>query len=436
VIEGNRTRLEAVMGPLANVKKGMVLGPEVILGKTHNGKLYTCLRTFYLDRGTSHTSSGPVKVAKLDLMNLLRGRYYSKEKDVRFKEGAWRYSNLHLWMYDSNPIGFEHQADESVIVSSKRGERGALWNADVGSGIAIANDFTFTSLQSTDPASVEFTHQDGVRIRSIKAISFRRFISVERWFRSLLNTLADCQLEIVEELFRADQDASSEVVSVARHWAGDFAKRENPHRGLEPVSFSAIGDFSKIVRKWFEEQDRLGRIVNLYLYGKHNVYLDSTNQFLGVLQALEAFHRTYHLGVYMPEGEYKKTIRKALLKAIPPTTPPSLKDRLTSAIRFGYEVSLLRRLDQLTESLPKDAVFDKVRDKAFRVRTKDTRNTMTHQISKPHNPPMTGADLYSATLRWREVLLALILQRLELPEAAIVTAVKRLKGREGTFVPL
>lgn len=392
VIEGDETRLEAVMGPLADVAAGTLHGPEVILGRTQKGKVYTCLHTFYTNHSMSHTTSGPLNAVTLSVRNLLRGQHFNKANDVLFKEGEWRYSNLHLWMYDAHPIGFEDQPGGKVTVSSKRGKRGALWDADVGSGITIANDFTFTSSQKTNPATVEFMHLDGVRMRSTKALPFKEFFPLERRFRSLVNLLADCQLEIVDEIFRRDPHAFGEVASVARHWAGGFAKRDDPSRGLEPVSFSGIPDFSKTVKKWFEEHQRLERIANLYLHGKHNVYLDTMNQFLGVLQALESFHRTYHPGVYMPEDDYKKTVRKALLDAIPSTTPPSLKDRLTSAIRFGYELSLLRRLEELTDLLPKDSVFDEVRDKKFRMKTKDTRNTMTHQISDPDNPPMYGAN--------------------------------------------
>ena len=258
---------------------------------------------------------------------------------------------------------------------------------------------------------------------------------MERQFRALVNLLADCQLEVVDEIFRKGPAESGEHVSVGRRWAGGFVDREDPRIGFEPISFSSIPDFSAVISKWFSEYPRLSSTANLYLFGKHNSYLDSDNAFLGVMQALEAFHRTFHPGAFMPEELYKLEIRKSLFDAIPAATPEGLKDRLKSSIKYGYEFSLLRRLEELTDVLPKDCVFDTVRDKKFRVRSKDTRNSITHQIPNPEHPPMNDGELYSATLRWREVLFALILQRLNIPDILIVKAVKCLKRSEGTYIP-
>lgn len=436
VIEGNDARLEAVIGPLADVAPDVFLAPEVIVGRTYKGGAYTCFNGYYGVRSTSHTGSGVHKEATIHADNLLKGQHFRSPKDAKFKEAVWRYSNLHLWMYDAPPIGLNDDQEDIKVVTSKRGKRGGLWDADIGDGINVANDYTFSYQWKTNPSALNFLHLDGVRIRSIKARPFTEFFPLERRFRALVNLLADCQFEIVQEIFRIAPNGFGEVQSIGRRWAGGFTKREDPRRGVEPVSFSTMTDFSKIVSKWFEEDEKLGTIANLYLFGKQNIYLDSANQFLGVMQAIESFHRTFLPGTFMAEKDYSSKVAPAIYSAIPATLASDFSDRLKAAVKFGYEYSLARRLNEIVALLPAVSVFDKVKEKKFRTRSKDTRNTFTHQINDAAHPPMEGGELYSATLRWREVLLALILQRLELPEATIITAVKRLQAREGTYVTL
>jgi hypothetical protein len=435
VVDQDGMRLESVVGPLADVSDSVLHGPEVILGRTQKSGLWTCFGSFYRRKVTTHASGGVIQFATLEVFNLWEGQHFKKPKDAVFQEGTWRYSNLHFWMHEARPFTLDDKTAEEFVVRSLR-KRGALWDANVGKGITVSNDFTFSYSWKSDPSAVNFLHFDGVRIRSSKPMAFRELQKLERRFRSLVNLLADCQLETVEEQFRSKPSGMGCAKPILGDRGKRFARRDDPKDGREAVAFSAIPNFSKTVELWFAEHEKLEPIANLYLYGKHNEYLDDANQFLGVLQALERFHRTFHPSVYMPEEEYKKTIRKALFDAMPATTPPSLKDRLRSAIRFGYELSLRKRLDELADLLPKNRVFDAVRDEKFRVRTKDTRNTMVHQIANPDHPPMSGGALYEATLRWREALLALILQRLGLPEAIIVKAVERLVTRGGVFVPV
>jgi hypothetical protein len=219
-----------------------------------------------------------------------------------------------------------------------------------------------------------------------------------------------------------------------RHRAGSFAMRDDPKRGVAPVPYSSVANFGAIVESWFGQYDALEPIVNLYLFGKHNKHLDIGNTFLGIMQALEAFHRTFHSGFFMAKSEYDEKIRPVLNSAIPEFVKGDFRQRIKSAIEFGFEFSLRRRLRELAESLPTTDFFERVRNPEFRNRSVDTRNAMTHQIPDPAFQPMDGPELYTAIQIWREVLFALVLAKIGVTEESIISAVGRLQGRRGTAV--
>jgi hypothetical protein len=205
---------------------------------------------------------------------------------------------------------------------------------------------------------------------------------------------------------------------------------------MMPVPFSSLNNFAEILQRWFASYDRLGPVVNLYLHGKQNAFLDAGNTFLGVIQALEAYHRSFRGDAFMPRAEYDAAVRPLLNAAIPAAITGQFRQRLQSAIEFGFEFSLRRRLRELVDILPVSPVFAEATQADFRNRTVDTRNTMTHQIPHPAFPPMAGAELYNAVLTWREVLYALILLQLGISAEAIVRAVERLQLTRGTYIAL
>jgi hypothetical protein len=432
LVDDEGARLESVVGPLANVNIAdpqiFHSGPPVLNGLTHAGVTYTLFRNFY-----SGFRKSVDTVATLDVVHLLRGRHFENQAAATFREGVFQYSNLHLWLFELDPLKVEPVPGQqrTFKVSHIRSD---LWRADLGDGFVLRNTYSFQRGSSVNPASATFSHTDGIYLTAETERAYTDFLPCEYRFRALVNLLGNCQLEVCSEVFRLDP--GSDVQLIGRHSCGGFTRRDDPRRNQTPVRFASLENFSAVVEGWFAEYSRLKPIVDLYFFGKHNRTLDTGTVFLGVIQALEAYHRTYCPGAFMAQAEYNAKVRPLLDAAIPDGLDGPFRQRLRSAIQYGFEFSLRRRLSELVASLPESDVFATVRQSEFRNRTVDTRNTMTHQIAAPEFPPLQGAELYAAVQRWREVLFALILARIGVGGTVVLAAVERLRRSAGTFVTL
>ncbi len=96
------------------------------------------------------------------------------------------------------------------------------------------------------------------------------------------------------------------------------------------------------------------------------------------MQALEGLHRALYKGKYMDESEYTN-VKSELTAAIPNNVKPDHKEALKSRIKYGNQISLRKRLDELISILSLNS-----RNSLFGIgngipRTWiDTRNYYTH----------------------------------------------------------
>lgn len=142
--------------------------------------------------------------------------------------------------------------------------------------------------------------------------------------------------------------------------------------------FSDIADDpAPYFTRWLQEADRLKMIRSLYfsaVYGQDFVQ----GRFLALTQALEAFHRRYRGGKYMPEAEFASIVAPPLYAAIPKGLDSSHVQSLKNRIKYGYEHSLRKRLaDLFTEhSLALEVVMPDAHRLLPRIVAQ--RNTFTH----------------------------------------------------------
>jgi hypothetical protein len=251
-----------------------------------------------------------------------------------------------------------------------------------------------------------------------------------------VNLLGDCQLELAEIKFNAiEVGGPGNVECFDERMTRGFAQREDARRGSMPVPFSEIANqFDGILQRWFELYEQLGPVVALYLFGKHNRYLVQENIFIGLMQALERFHRSFYGGSFIPQAEYDATVRPLLDAAIPPLVQEDFRQRLRSAIQYGYEFSLRRRLRELVAGLPNTGTFAEAKSNALLGASVDTRNALAHQLHGADVSLLTGPAMYNAINIWRETLFALVLDRLGIQPTIIDLAVRRLQASRGTLI--
>ena len=145
-------------------------------------------------------------------------------------------------------------------------------------------------------------------------------------------------------------------------------------------------------------------------------------EFLLLMQALEGFHRAVADGTYMPPDDYE-TVRHALTTAIPAAVESSHRDALKSRIKYGNELSLRKRIDDLAGRLDaslRTRIFGGTG--AVPQKWIATRNYYTHWDEASRDDALDTPDMYYASVRLRHFLRVLYLDFVGIPQASITKA--------------
>jgi hypothetical protein len=198
----------------------------------------------------------------------------------------------------------------------------------------------------------------------------------------------------------------------------DHCTFTNPSQFFMPRDKMAT-DFSEVVIKWFDLYEKIKSPINLAISIFISKGLWTHVEFLSLMQALEGFHRALFSGTYMPDAEYKRH-QTELEKAIPKEFTPDHRNSMKARLRYGNEISLAKRLNDLSELLSireRKILFGKDGD-IPRVWI-DTRNYYTHWSDELRSKILDDRDLYFANARLRSFLRVLYLAQTGIPSSAI-----------------
>lgn len=198
-----------------------------------------------------------------------------------------------------------------------------------------------------------------------------------------------------------------------------YCKYANPHEFFMPRADMG-SDLDGVVARWFEIAPKVHMPSRLAMSIMASEKLWLHIEFLSLMQALEGFHRGLLDGNYMDSPDYE-AIKTSLEAAIPKSLANDHKDALRSRIKYGNEVSLRKRLDQLA-----DRLSGPIREMIFGVDRKiphqwiETRNYYTHWDQALRSDVLDGQEMYYANVRMRHFLRALYLDLLGIGPGAIL----------------
>jgi ApeA-like protein/HEPN superfamily Apea-like protein len=192
-----------------------------------------------------------------------------------------------------------------------------------------------------------------------------------------------------------------------------------PHEILVPLS-AVSTTLSDIADAWFKNDEKLEEPISLLLSAVYEHALSSHVRLLLLCQSLESFHRNIFGGCYLTQESYEP-IKEVLTGAIPGAIPTSLKDSLKSRIRYGYQFSVLKRLNEL-HSLLQDSQLRKIGIEVatFTQQVKDARNYYTHWDPAGATNIAKGAALANLVSKLSAVSRIILLKHLSVdPELVI-----------------
>jgi hypothetical protein len=370
--------------------------------------------------------------ASFDVDLILQGRHFADINQIRFQRFECDYSNLHFWLGDRGSISIQHvPRDPGTVPVRDRDivtlDHLPLWDITY-QGARIRYRNSSASQRNAIEGTVEFCTREGLRIEFPDAAPLSEFYRLERAVRCFIDVLSNAQIQ--RSKLAAGPYGEVEIFHRSRTGRNG---RQDPNRHYLPVEYGQVqADINSYLERWMAMYSTIESCLNLFFLGLHDQDINIENVFLGIMGALEAFHRSFFPGTFVDQNEYDSTIFTALQGAIPLGLDGGFRQSLTNKIRWGNEKSLRARLKALIRTLPRTTTFHEYREESFIERSVLTRNNFTHVVTSADNT-YNSLELYRAVQRWQEVMRALLMVRLQLPESVIDGAIQSIQECRGDF---
>lgn len=323
------------------------------------------------------------------------GIHFPDANAVKLREIAVRFTHLDNWFdqipfaveYPSITSGLKNSAD--VILSYKKADdQEAIVN-----GYMIS--FAASGPETRQPSMSEFVISQKAWVR-IKSTTNERglddFLTIMRRIQDFL-TLGvgepvypienECYCEANKKTLKDGKEYYPPVQIVYnRPWE---IKPPIPIHPLNMMfTLRSINDrLETHMNNWFAKAEELKPVLNLYFSILYKSHLYFEFKFLGLVQAIESYHRRVYGGKYLPDEKFLTEVYPKLVQAIPPNLDAGFKQSLKKGkLCYANEFSLRKRLQELTRHLgrylPLRYLTISAERQSFVEKVCDTRNYLTH----------------------------------------------------------
>jgi len=415
----------------------------IICGETRAGDDCTLLEAHELSHSVSyHQVKSPSQISKLRATYCLVGHHFHDPSSLKFSSAAVEYSNLTAWM-GRRPFARTHPRSENDLRHSLTFTQPPNIRISVKK-LGFVQTFGCW-FESGGESSQErgMRYGESVIFRPRRKQEFAWFVERMLQFRNLLCLLMveptkyeRINLQFGKHLHPDPRIMIKDCVSLLFRQPWSEVKVRPLDSFFIPLDHSTIKrEFPIILANWYERYGELTPVMDLFFLPIYNQSLNVEFQFLGLLQALEAFHRFTLPGSYLSVDEYKST-REYLVSQIPSGLTRDHKAALTSKIQYGYEFSFRKKLSRLVGVITKDTMRKITGGEdpdGFIGRVVVTRNYLTHYDQSLKDSAMSPVEMIRANHSLRIFLTLLILREIRVPADL---ALKRLTERGHLKLPI
>jgi len=234
------------------------------------------------------------------------------------------------------------------------------WNSSVNEFSSISVDISaWLSFEPGEPREINW------------------YLEQQERFLTMVSFLSGCSM--FADAIHARLDDSKNRVDILLNMRGVDVSEErgSPHNFFlsHPVISVPLETYCN---KWFDLAPQADKPISLArsVMASEGVWLHM--EFLSLMQALEGLHRALFDGNYMEDNQYE-SVKKVMSESIPKTVTRDHHAALKSRIRYGNQISLRKRLNELAKKLSSQVRFHIFgNDGKVPSSWIDTRNYYTH----------------------------------------------------------
>jgi hypothetical protein len=415
-----KTILLEVLGTLVDgIPRILAPGVEVkcVLGVTANGKKLTLHNCVYKPVAWSMTGPGSSMV---QAQHLLIGGHYPADVDLHFRSMQVEFANLEEWIFHGpfkDPVCTTHNDGSSSTISEFVMRRPETF--DVG---PIEATISIGSTLSHFGGGYRQQIRRHITWLGVEPRSERHWQYYDEKIRLLQNLLTLLMGGATFPL-RVTLNGTTSHEEIKFFFHSPFGKVTEPVLPVRLLTLfpSIESRFGTVLTQWFNKQEMLESVCELFFGITYNDFLYMRFRFLGLVQALETYCRSVQPGQYLDEEKWEP-IAEAMLAAIPKgsLSDDHLNSLRSGRLKYGYQYSLRKQLQHLFKSLEPETV-KMVSDKPFEF-CEDvvaTRNYYTHYTSELELKAFPEVDLYWVCERLRVLLTIVLFREIGLEESLV-----------------
>ncbi len=180
---------------------------------------------------------------------------------------------------------------------------------------------------------------------------------------------------------------------------------------------------SEIFERWLSDVDELHSVYGLFSSYLYHQSIPIDFGLLSLMQALESFHRATKPGNYLDKEDYSQKYGAVLIAALPDDTPSDLRAALKSRIKYGYQYSLRKRLNEIFDDIGSLKSLVSSNHKEFVNKVVDCRNYLTHHDEDERPSDFDTKNMVHACQSLRILLTIVLLRNLGINEDTIKTVI-------------
>jgi len=359
------------------------INPEFILGESDEGKQITLFNC------SEYTCSPNDSYYHIDTVFI--GAHFKEENKINFVNVFVEYQYLNNWFIKNSTLDIKHYKNEKTKFSHAPQKSKKVNVVRNNLNLQLQIKTMLTGKASFGAGSI-FNYKDQVIVQikqnSKKVINFRDI-------RGIILLLQDLFSLIIQSTsypimisgvcnFKENRLLNPEIFVYFPLRGEPNMEKEFDYRSTLFFYREAEDSLKGMLKKWFENEERLKPVYNLYLSSLYNYDMYLEYKFLSLVQAIEAFHRIQYEGEskYIKDDDYKAII-EVLRERSTDIIEKSFREVLFNKLEYGNEYSLAKRFKILfKEYLSEIFKVPKPDRNRFIGKVVKTRNYLVHQDKK------------------------------------------------------
>jgi len=414
-----------LIGTLSKLKGGFANEDEgenpIILGISDKGEEFTLMGSFK----TNFTISSPgFRTETYYIDSFVAGRHFNAVKGMSFKSIEFYPSYFSKWISKSpfNNVLSKNGKLESISFADS-----ILFKEYVEPIKAVIEEANISNLSGDFSDNVIFNYKGGFKITPDEWKSFDWLDDVMYKLNNLYTLFINYPIYYESIVFHGEERTRYNYFIRQK----EIEIKQKFKNQDVIITYREIQDnLSNIFNSWFEKQENLKVILDLYLsdfYTKSNL----ETRFLNSVQTLEIYHRRTYEGVLYDIESYSK-YSSLLIDYAQNELPVDMAMKIKGMLQHGNEFSLSKRLRELVRNIEpetKKYFFGNSgnRDK-FVQQLVDTRNYLTHYDKEQKSNILDNTDkIFYSVIRLKAFITLILFKEIGIDEKVIMSKIQDSK---------